>query len=208
MSFNQFSNRSQNYGNKKGSRRDQIIAQSRAKRQERQKKKKHENAAQILQKWIRMKVSYNQTLQTCKEQFDEEIKSVLQQSQQQQSNGSSLNFDNFNHLLHLFRICLFGFKHNVNKWKLSKKYTSKLNKYENDTKWFTISVRRLYSIFLRIIKTSPKEQHFISDVIDANKSKSQMMRFQLLSIIFIQYLTLMFSINIYYILCSIDKTTI
>ena len=49
------------------------------------------------------------------------------------------------------------------------------------------------------LKTSPKQQHFISDVIDANKSKSQMMRFQLLSIIFIQYLTLMFSIIISYI---------
>ena len=193
MSFNQFSNRSINFGRTKSSKRNEIIAKSRAQRQERQKKKKNENAAQIIQKWIRMKSSYNQTIQQCKKQFNQQIKSILQSQQQQQSPESSLNFDNFNNLLHLFRICIFGFKNNPKKWKLPKQYTSKLKKYENDQKWFTMSIKRLYSIFLRIIKTSQKEQHFISKVIDNKTTKSQMIRFQFFSIILIQYLSLMFS---------------
>ena len=190
MSFNQFSSRSQNYGKPKGSRRDEIIKQSRAKRQERQKKKKHEIAAQIIQKWYRMNLSNNECFQECKQQFNDKITCTFQSE-------SSLNFVNFDHLLHLFRICLFGFHQNVNAWKIDKKYLSKSSKYENDHKWFTMNTRRLYTIFIRISKNSTKSRHFISQILDDDdkKYKSQMQRFQFFSIILIQYLSLMCSKN-------------
>ena len=139
MSFNQFTNRSQNYGNTKAPGRDQIIANSRAKRQERQKTKKRQNAAQTIQKWFRMKRAYNQTTTECKEMFDDQITAILQSQRNNnsnKSNESALNFVYFNRLLRLFRIAIVGFNHNTKQWKISKKYASKQKKCENESKWF------------------------------------------------------------------------
>eukprot|EP01084_Bolivina_argentea_P156215 272234_1 len=104
-------------------------------------------------------------------------------------NKSQLNFTNFNKLLYLFRVSLFGFKQNTNKWKLPNKYISKSEQYKNDNKWFIISVRRLYTIFLLLIKTSSQSKHFISEIIHSNNSNKtqQILQFKFLCIIFTKY---------------------
>ena len=95
MSFNKFTNRSQNYGNTKASGRNQIIANSRAKRQERQRKKKREDAAQIIQKWFRACKERNDTAAKCKELFNEQITNILKSQRNKKGNhcGKGINSD-------------------------------------------------------------------------------------------------------------------
>lgn len=191
MSFNQHRSGGQNFGRRTTSKRNEIIANSRAKRKERESKKRKESAALIIQRWFRCNLSHQQTINECTSTFNEEITSLLSQSQQ---STESLNFSNFNRLLHFFKICIFGFEQRSDHWKVPKRFTSKLPVHSVHQKWFITSVRRLFSIFLRITKTAPKSEHFISHILnDEDSKKPQMIRFRCFGLVLTEYLRITLS---------------
>ena len=130
-----------------------------------------------------------QTLNECKDAFDREIASICTQSQhQQQASESAVNVSIFNHLVDLFKLCLFGFECNSTRWKVPRRFTSKSPSHSADHQWFLISVRRLHSIFLRIAQSADKSSHFISDLVNDEMVHFQMTRFQCLGLVLVEHL--------------------